>query len=92
MKLARMQDVGGCRAILGGGPAEVEGVLRRIHKNKWEIAHFKDYVAEPAESGYRAKHVVVRRDDHLIEIQLRTPRQHQWAEAVERTALRTGST
>lgn len=44
---------------------------------------------EPAPSGYRAIHVVVLRDGHLVEIQLRTPRQHEWAEAVERTGLHT---
>jgi putative GTP pyrophosphokinase len=87
MALARMQDIGGCRAIPTGGQAEVEAVLRRIRKN-WEIKGFKDYVAEPAPSGYRAIHVVVLRDGHLIEIQLRTPLQHAWAEAVERTGFR----
>lgn len=35
-------------------------------------------------------HIVVRRDDHPVEIQLRTPFQHEWAEAVERFAARTG--
>jgi ppGpp synthetase/RelA/SpoT-type nucleotidyltranferase len=87
MQLARMQDIGGCRAILGGGASEVQGVLRRIRRN-WDVKGFKDYVASPAPSGYRAIHIIVERDGRLVEIQLRTPRQHEWAEAVERTGLR----
>jgi len=87
MRLARMQDIGGCRAILGGGTTEVQGVLRRIRRN-WDVKGFKDYTADPAPSGYRGIHVIVERDGRLIEIQLRTPHQHDWAEAVERAGLR----
>jgi putative GTP pyrophosphokinase len=90
MELARMQDIGGCRAIPTGGTPEVQGILRRIEK-QWgpTIKGGKDYTRKPASTGYRAIHVVVRRDDRLIEIQLRTPGQQEWARAVERTELRT---
>ncbi|MGV1047077.1 MAG: RelA/SpoT domain-containing protein [Solirubrobacterales bacterium] len=50
----------------------------------------EDYVAAPKDTGYRALHVVVRRDGYPVEIQLRTPGQHEWAEGVERWAARTG--
>ena len=90
MKLSRMQDIGGCRAILQGGPDEVQRVAARIERN-WLIKHQKHYTLEdPAPSGYRALHVVVERDGRLIEIQLRTPSQHEWAEAIERTDKRLG--
>jgi len=90
MKLSRMQDIGGCRAILLGGHDEVARVARRIERN-WIVKHRKHYTLEaPAESGYRALHIVVERDTRLIEIQLRTPRQHEWAEAIERTDKRLG--
>ena len=90
MKLSRMQDVGGCRAILLGGHDEVARVAARIERN-WKIKHRKHYTLEaPAESGYRALHVVVERDERLIEIQLRTEREHEWAEAIERTDKRLG--
>jgi ppGpp synthetase/RelA/SpoT-type nucleotidyltranferase len=89
MRLSQMEDMGGCRAIMPGGAAEVQGVLRRIRRN-WQIALFRDYVREPKVTGYRAVHVVVLRDERLIEIQLRTLGQHDWAEAVERIAARTG--
>lgn len=87
MKLARMQDIGGCRAILPGGRAEVLAVLRRIRRN-WDVERLYDYVVQPKATGYRAVHVVVQRDGHLIEIQLRTPRQHEWALEIERMGSR----
>jgi len=59
MRLSRMQDVGGCRAILQGGADEVRRVAERIERN-WTIKHSKHYTLEaPAPSGYRALHVVV---------------------------------
>lgn len=44
----------------------------------------------PSEVGYRALHVIVVRDGRLIEIQLRTLVEHEWAVAVERTGRRLG--
>jgi ppGpp synthetase/RelA/SpoT-type nucleotidyltranferase len=87
MRLTQMEDIAGCRAILAGGASEVAGVLRRIRRN-WDIIGIDDYVQNPKPTGYRAIHIVVRRDGHPVEIQLRTPEQHEWAEAVERVAAR----
>jgi putative GTP pyrophosphokinase len=86
MRLTQMEDIAGCRAILPG--SAIAGVLRRIRRN-WEVLRIEDYVSSPKNTGYRAIHVVVRRDGHPVEIQLRTPGQHEWAEAVERWAART---
>ena len=89
MKLSRMQDIGGCRAILSSHD-EVLRVAARIERN-WHIKHRKHYTLEaPAISGYRALHIVVERDGRLVEIQLRTAREHEWAEAIERTDKRLG--
>lgn len=89
MKLSRMQDIGGCRAILSDAD-EVRRVALRIERN-WLVKHRKHYTFDdPALSGYRALHVIVERDGRLIEIQLRTLRQHEWAEAIERTDKRLG--
>jgi putative GTP pyrophosphokinase len=71
MKLSRMQDIGGCRAIMPGGAREVAGVLARIQE-RWEVLDLQNYVERPQDTGYRAIHVVVRRDQRRIEIQLRT--------------------
>lgn len=90
MSLARMQDIGGCRAVLRDG-REVTRVLRRIRKN-WKPPdnRIKNYILNPAPSGYRGIHVITERDERLIEVQLRTPMQHEWAIAVERMGSRHG--
>lgn len=88
MRLTQMEDIGGCRAILASR-AEVAGVRRRIRRN-WDVVFERDYVGHPKSTGYRANHIVIVRDERAIEIQLRTPGQHEWAEAVERAAARTG--
>lgn len=89
-RLARMEDIGGCRAVLPGGRPEIDGVLRRIRKN-WDIKRVRDYMAEPKASGYRGVHVVVERDERRIEIQLRTPGQQDWADQIERFDSRLGT-
>lgn len=82
--LARLDDIGGCRAVLRDG-AELERVRARVVSN-WQ-GHFvrdpRDYIAEPKPMGYRAVHFAVNRDDRTIEVQLRTRGQQQWADAVE---------
>jgi hypothetical protein len=88
-KLSNMGDIGGCRTILETR-SEVDGVVKRIRKN-WEVSgRIRDTRDVPAASGYRAVHVMVVRDGRRIEIQLRTPREHEWALAVERTGARLG--
>lgn len=89
MDITRMQDIGGCRAVLQSS-RDVNAVLARIGQH-WRVSRVYDYVSEPKPSGYRAVHAVVTRDDRLIEIQLRTPGQQQWAAAVERAGARLRS-
>lgn len=89
MKLTRMQDIGGCRAILPGGEREIRGVLQRI-KRHWDVRRLDDYINSPKETGYRAIHVAVVRRGRLIEIQLRTPGQQEWAALVDQTSGRLG--
>lgn len=92
MKLARMQDIGGLRAVL----SSIEKVrsleaLYRDGRFPHELSHSKDYIAEPKEDGYRGIHLVfkyknIRAPDYNglhIELQLRTQLQHAWATAVE---------
>lgn len=82
MDLSRMQDIGGCRAILPAMPA-VYRVLERVQRQKAEFHGLDDYAANPKSSGYRAVHLVVKRDGTFVEIQLRTPWQQGWADLVE---------
>jgi hypothetical protein len=86
MDITRMQDIGGCRAVLES-PREVDAVVDRVRRH-WGCEKVYDYVGSPKASGYRAVHAVVLRDDRLIEIQLRTPGQQAWAVAVERAGAR----
>lgn len=91
MQLARMHDIGGCRAIVPAGDfAAITRLRTRIDRSVNEVVRVDDYITEPKATGYRAVHVVVRRDAHLIEIQLRTARQHAWADFVERLGASTG--
>lgn len=91
MKLTRMQDIGGCRAILPAGNHHLIDQLRaRIEKRDWDVQQVYDYIATPKASGYRGVHIVVLRDHRLIEIQLRTEAQHSWAETVERLGSISG--
>jgi ppGpp synthetase/RelA/SpoT-type nucleotidyltranferase len=79
--VARLEDIGGCRAVLAR-PDDVTGVLRRIRK-RWDVVRERDYITDPKPSGYRAFHVVVERDGRRIEVQLRTQGQQDWADSLE---------
>ncbi len=91
MKLARMQDIGGCRLVVPS-LEDVDRVEQRIvkpAKRGWPLRYRHDHREEgKPQTRYRALHLIVERDGCLIEIQLRTLREHRWSEAVERvTAL-----
>lgn len=81
MSLARMEDVGGCRAVLADA-AMVQAVRRRI-ESRWDVRRVNDYVLNPQREGYRGVHLVVQREERRIEVQLRTTVQQEWANALE---------
>lgn len=93
MKMSRMQDVAGTRAVLGD-IKKVEELLELYRKSrgtKHKLHKFKDYIKEPKSDGYRSVHLVYRYysdknaeyDGLSVEIQIRTKLQHFWATAVE---------
>ncbi|SDS49799.1 RelA/SpoT domain-containing protein [Agrococcus carbonis] len=92
MRAARMQDLGGCRAVVRDIQAVLEvDAAMRASQHKHRLQGSKDYIAEPKPDGYRGIHLVYQyRSDkteihngQLIEVQIRTKAQHAWATAVE---------
>ena len=81
MALTQMEDIGGLRVILPDQPA-VDGVASRLRR-RWDITRDRDYAREPKDDGYRSTHLIVRRAEFKIELQLRTPDQNLWAQSVE---------
>jgi len=92
MQMARMQDVGGLRAVVES--------LSQVHKLQeiylksslqHELIGIDDYIATPKKSGYRSLHLIYKYknpqnpiyDGLCIELQIRTKLQHAWATAVE---------
>jgi hypothetical protein len=96
MRLSRMQDLGGCRAILPTN-ADIEDLrhLYLMSRDRHGLSGEKNYVEEPRDSGYRGRHLIYKYqsdrnelfNNHRIEIQLRSRIQHYWATAVEVAGL-----
>lgn len=59
---------------------------------RWDVHRDRDYVSKPQTTGYWARHIVVIRDSRFVEIQLRTPWEQSWADAVEAADNRLGLT
>jgi hypothetical protein len=95
MKLSRVQDVGGCRAVVKS-IQQVNDLTEMYQKSraKHSLVRHDDYIYAapgPKESGYRGVHFVFRYfsdrrttyNGLQIELQIRTQLQHAWATAVE---------
>ena len=92
MQLARMQDVGGLRAVVDSVSQvrKLQGIYcdgGLVHK----LVGIDDYIDRPKASGYRSLHLIYRYknlgapafDGLSLELQFRTRLQHAWATAVE---------
>lgn len=101
MDLARMQDLGGCRAIVQSIP-EIYKTVESYKETETNciLKREYDYVQNPKTSGYRSYHVVYQFfDEHhpkfnngiLVEMQVRTKLQHVWATALEVMGIYTKS-
>lgn len=92
MKLAQMQDIGGCRAVVRS-IRHVDGLVQRYEQSdlKHALDHKDDYIRHPRSSGYRGVHLIYRYNSDKketwnglkLEMQFRSPLQHAWATAVE---------
>ncbi|MDO8793475.1 MAG: RelA/SpoT domain-containing protein [Vicinamibacterales bacterium] len=92
MNLSRMQDIGGCRAVVATSRQVVALQQRYVRSGlKHQLVNQKNYLDDPQESGYRGVHLIYKYESdrsptyngRLIEMQLRSRLQHAWATAVE---------
>ena len=98
MKLSRMQDIGGCRAVLPSVSNARKLCSEFVSSSiRHELVRRDDYILEPKPSGYRGIHLIYRYksdrktafNGYQIELQVRSLLQHQWATAVETVGLFT---
>lgn len=92
MKLSQMQDIAGCRAVVGS-VGSVKQLVSHLKESriKHKLIDEDDYIQKPKESGYRGVHLIYRyysdrnetHNGRKIEMQIRSPLQHAWATAVE---------
>lgn len=92
MQLARMQDIGGLRAVVSS-MKELNALVRAYQVSRFshEKLPTKDYIAAPKADRYRSVHLIFRyKNDKAsaynglsLELQMRTKVQHAWATAVE---------
>lgn len=101
MRLSRMQDIGGCRAVL---PSVADLLAASVDVEcsfgPHDLLRRYDYLEQPRPSGYRGAHFVYayRPDDSAhaahaglrVEVQLRSRLQHAWATAVETVGAFSG--
>ncbi|QGS10725.1 RelA/SpoT domain-containing protein [Schaalia odontolytica] len=84
-KLGALDDIGGCRLIVGSVREVYEAA--RILDDLLEHRKIKDYIAAPQRSGYRSYHAIYKVPvggiTYRIEVQIRTRLQHLWATGVE---------
>jgi putative GTP pyrophosphokinase len=92
MQLARMQDIGGLRAVV-----DTVSQVKRLHSLytdgslTHQLVDTDDYIAHPKTSGYRSLHLIYKYNNPVataynglcLELQIRTRLQHAWATAVE---------
>lgn len=82
MSLSRMWDIGGCRCILKSEKQVYK--LREKILSTLTVRKEYDYIKNPQSEGYRSVHLFVEGiDESVIEVQLRSQQQHNWATLVE---------
>ena len=89
MGLATMQDIAGCRVIVGH-KSQIKKIVQGI-ENRTDLQIIKryDYIAKPRETGYSSYHIIILPNgcDRVVEVQIRTRANHHWATLVEITDL-----
>ncbi len=97
MKLSQMQDIGGLRVVLESMKdvkkiVESYEIKSNFSRFEHQLIRKKDYIQNPrSEDGYRSVHLIYSYKNRvaknyeglLLELQIRTKLQHNWATAVE---------
>lgn len=100
LRLSRMQDIGGCRAIVPSAKDAFRHATELLDSRvRHRLVGYKDYIEYPRKSGYRGLHLVYAYNSETTnqwqglktEIQIRSRLQHQWATAVEVVGLFTNN-
>jgi ppGpp synthetase/RelA/SpoT-type nucleotidyltranferase len=81
VRLSQIQDIAGCRLVVSDIFTQNQVVEQLI--SLFPGSSVIDRRRKPS-FGYRAVHIVVKKDDKPIEIQVRTDIQHRWAELSEK--------
>lgn len=86
MRMSQMRDIVGCRIVVPGGRIRQDKASEILIK-RFQNCEIKsiDRRSKPS-FGYRALHLEVDIEGVVVEIQIRTQLQHEWAEAFERLA------
>ncbi|MGZ2369417.1 hypothetical protein ACXR6G_06495 [Ancylomarina sp. YFZ004] len=92
LQLSTMQDIAGIRVVVSS-LSKVRKLVKSLKSGAFEeqFKHEDDYLASPKRSGYRGIHLIYKFKNEdipelhglLIEVQIRTSKQHAWATSVE---------
>jgi len=83
-RLNKMDDLAGVRIVVQGGLPEQDSLVGQL-LDLFPGAKVRDHRAGTS-TGYRAVHVIPTVGDRPVEIQVRTPLQHAWADLFEQLA------
>ena len=87
--LSEMQDIAGVRIVVPS-LVETDAVLAWAY-GELNLGWEKDYREKGVKRGYRALHLIVRTSfDQVVELQVRTGIQHEWANLSEALSHRYG--
>lgn len=81
IRLSQIQDIAGCRLITPNRITQ-NSILESL-KKLFPFTSVIDRRNKPS-YGYRAVHVIIKIDNKIIEVQIRTTLQHSWAEVSEK--------
>lgn len=92
VRLTQLQDIGGCRIIV-----QSNSDVDKLHKylidtisaqQVFTLDRSTDYRDKGRDdTGYRALHVILKRSNVHLELQIRSRMQHYWSESIERTSV-----